>query len=422
MRTKSFGLLIAVVSVCLVIRLFANDNKNEERQKRDAAETHIFQRTRYSVDAAKVSQLLDHEIRDSSGNKIGRVREIALDLRNGRIAEIIVGSGGFLGIEEKDTAVPPAEFVWDPQTKKLACQLDEEHLRNAPGFDLSRWADSTTPGKIREVYNRYNVAPYFVDERTQTRPASEIKPAIQLTSAEMAAPTLHLGSLERTRGVIYAAVQNQRDEHVGRVENVIVDFAVSRIVVLIVSTGDYLGMGNEVSAVPAQVFHYDTDTRNFRISADQDTLRTAPHFKPDQWPAVATEERIAMVYDAYSVPSYRSTFDVVNAAQNVRDRTDSASGAAFDQTTSASDRAITARIRREIMLRPELSVDAQNLKITTQDGHVTLRGPVKNKAEEQTILEIAKNAVTQNARVTNEIRATDERNKPKSNQSPSDPD
>ena len=72
--------------------------------------------------------------------------------------------------------------------------------------------------------------------------------------------------------------------------------------------------------------------------------------------------------------------------------------------TSAADRALSARIRREIMAREDLSIDAQNVKIITINGQVTLRGPVQNLTEEQTIIQIARNAVTQDAKVTNQIQ------------------
>jgi osmotically-inducible protein OsmY len=124
-----------------------------------------------------------------------------------------------------------------------------------------------------------------------------------------------------------------------------------------------------------------------------------------------------MVYNAYHVPPYE-TVTADDTAQNVRDRS-GGTVTPFDQGTSASDRAITAHIRREIMSRPELSIDAQNIKIITTDGRVTLRGPVRNQEEEQKIIEIARNAVAENAKVTNQIQTIDE--SPRSGSIPTSP-
>jgi len=77
-----------------------------------------------------------------------------------------------------------------------------------------------------------------------------------------------------------------------------------------------------------------------------------------------------------------------NTARNERDR----SGATLtpgDQGTSQSDREITQRVRKALMDRNELSITAKNIKIITVNGKVTLRGPVKNDQEQQTIASLA---------------------------------
>lgn len=407
MKTKSIALIGAAMVSCGVSSLLADDAVKNEQPVRDVAQPHAMQRTLHPGIPAKASQILGREITDGNGRKIGKVRDLALDLQNGRIVEVIVATGGFLGVRETDTAVPPEEFTWDPQVKKLTCQLDREELRYAPPFDVSHWSDSIASDRIREIYHRYNIAPYFIDQTVAARPITETKPAVQLTSAGMAVPTVHLGPIERARNIIGAPVQNTQDERLGKIENVIVDVADGRVVVLIVSTGGFLGMGNEVSAIPSQAFRYTADPSTLHLSATREALKSSPHFKPDQWPGVANPERVAMVYDAYHIPPYQNPTDADNTAQNVRDRSGS-NVTPTDQGTSASDRAITVRIRRAIMSRSDLSIDAQNVKIITIDGHVTLRGPVKNHAEEQTIIEIARNAVTLDTKLTNQIQTINE--------------
>lgn len=61
-----------------------------------------------------------------------------------------------------------------------------------------------------------------------------------------------------------------------------------------------------------------------------------------------------------------------------------------DQGGSESDRAITAGIRKAVVAEPGFSVDAQNVKIITIDGKVTLRGPVDAPNERDRIGELAK--------------------------------
>ena len=61
-----------------------------------------------------------------------------------------------------------------------------------------------------------------------------------------------------------------------------------------------------------------------------------------------------------------------------------------DQKETESDIKITADIRQAIVKNKSFSVDAQNVKIITRNGVVTLRGPVESKKESKKIKKIAK--------------------------------
>ena len=58
---------------------------------------------------------------------------------------------------------------------------------------------------------------------------------------------------------------------------------------------------------------------------------------------------------------------------------------ADQQKDNRSDQDITQQIRRSIMKDKSLSTYAHNVKIVTQDGQVTLRGPVRSEDEKKAI-------------------------------------
>ena len=76
-----------------------------------------------------------------------------------------------------------------------------------------------------------------------------------------------------------------------------------------------------------------------------------------------------------------------NTGVNERDR-DAATKTPIDQNENQSDIDITANIRKRVV-DTEMSVNAQNVKIITQDGKVTLRGPVKSAEEKKQIEDLA---------------------------------
>ena len=80
-----------------------------------------------------------------------------------------------------------------------------------------------------------------------------------------------------------------------------------------------------------------------------------------------------------------------NTEKNVRDRDDKTLTPP-DQGGSASDRELTAVIRRAIVADDSLSTNAHNVKIVTVDSVVTLRGPVKSASEKAAVASKAEQA------------------------------
>lgn len=78
-----------------------------------------------------------------------------------------------------------------------------------------------------------------------------------------------------------------------------------------------------------------------------------------------------------------------NSAVNERDRAGT-SKTPIDQNENTADIKTTAEIRKRVMAEPDFSVNAQNVKIITADGEVTLRGPVANSKERDKIETIAR--------------------------------
>jgi hyperosmotically inducible periplasmic protein len=73
------------------------------------------------------------------------------------------------------------------------------------------------------------------------------------------------------------------------------------------------------------------------------------------------------------------------APDNTKVNKDQTPPTADQQKMSASDRAITQQIRKAIHQDASLSTYAHNIKVITQDGKVTLRGPVRSDDEKSNI-------------------------------------
>jgi hyperosmotically inducible periplasmic protein len=76
---------------------------------------------------------------------------------------------------------------------------------------------------------------------------------------------------------------------------------------------------------------------------------------------------------------------------------------AEQQKENSNDRELTRQIRSAIVKDKSLSTDAHNVKIITQNGTVTLKGPVKSEQEKQAI-ESKATDIAGAGKVTNELQ------------------
>jgi hyperosmotically inducible periplasmic protein len=99
---------------------------------------------------------------------------------------------------------------------------------------------------------------------------------------------------------------------------------------------------------------------------------------------------LTMVFSAVSVIVYAQTADSSaskpdNTKVNKRDR-NANEVTADQQKTNPTDQELTKKIRQSIMADKSLSTYAHNIKVISQNGAVTLKGPVKSDDEKKAVV------------------------------------
>jgi sporulation protein YlmC with PRC-barrel domain len=96
-----------------------------------------------------------------SGEDLGEIEDIMLDVPGGRIAYAVLSFGGILGMGEKYFAIPWSALTLDADRECFVLDIDPDRLKNAPGFDKDHWPSMADPTWASEVYSYYNVQPYW---------------------------------------------------------------------------------------------------------------------------------------------------------------------------------------------------------------------------------------------------------------------
>lgn len=97
-------------------------------------------------DGTPVGNYYRQNVYDPADNKIGEVSDLLVE-KDGRVAAAIVSVGGFLGIGEKDVAVPFNALHLSQKNQKwyLVMNADKDALKSAPGFKRDKTQDRWVP-------------------------------------------------------------------------------------------------------------------------------------------------------------------------------------------------------------------------------------------------------------------------------------
>lgn len=329
------------------------------------------------IAAVKADEFIGKDIVNRQGEQLGSVAEIAVDVESGRLVGVILSTGGFLGIGASETVVPPGAFVLDSNTQRLQLDANKDRLLAAPRFDTSEWSGAFTTERLAAVYEYFGQESSFdfVDESDQAR-----KP--------FTLPQSRLTGIQRGSEIIGLTVVTVQDEKVGDVSEIMLDLSAGRIIALVVTSGDFLEIENVLSAIPASSFHFSTDRETLQIKTNRSELTAAPHFKADRWPDFTRAETVSAIFSAHSVEPYAHSGAATDDPHLTIGSYQSA-GSPATQGGNSADMATTSAIRREIRATENLSLNARNVSVITNQGHTTLRGPVDTTEEKQLIGEIA---------------------------------
>ncbi len=402
------------------------------------AQTHAEQLN----SAVKATDLIGLTVNNRQNERLGQVENLAVDVESGRIVQVILYTGGFFGRSNALIALPPGALHYDAVNKVLQLDAGKREIDAASRFDASKWDADTQLNRVTAVPDYHGRQAYFVADNegyrnasrdgifTSTLPhhmdgsidtegahnldkASHVETARNWEATNNWISTLNpdgtwtreyysnarrdnnawsrLGYVQQASELIGVPVKNLQGEELGRVENFMVDVLAGRIVTVIVSTGGYIGMEGELSAVPPTALRFNPDHDILQLDASREMLAGLPHFKAGEWPDFSQPGYAGGIYRAYNVETWFSpttTTEADNTRPDVRYR-DDGTLTTLDSGNRRTDMDTETQIRREIVADNGMSANARNVKITAIDGRVILCGPVDNAGEKRLIGEIA---------------------------------
>ena len=103
----------------------------------------------------RMSDIRSKDLMSKDGQEIGKVNDLIMDTRSGRIAFVVVTFGGVLGIGEDKVPVPWPVFDVNSEGRLYAVTVDKEMIRSAPHLTQKDWGELQDPGFAQRVYSHY---------------------------------------------------------------------------------------------------------------------------------------------------------------------------------------------------------------------------------------------------------------------------
>jgi sporulation protein YlmC with PRC-barrel domain len=115
----------------------------------------------------QATAVIGNKVVNPAGEQLGNLKELVIDLEDGRIAYAVLSFGGFMGMGDKLFAIPWEALVPNPQDRTFILDVEKEVLKEAPGFDKDHWPDNAQyeAGWLRDIYEYYGYSPYWMPDK-----------------------------------------------------------------------------------------------------------------------------------------------------------------------------------------------------------------------------------------------------------------
>jgi sporulation protein YlmC with PRC-barrel domain len=90
--------------------------------------------------------------------------------------------------------------------------------------------------------------------------------------------------------IIGDKVVNQENEHIGKIEELMISVSDGKIAYAVLSFGGFLHFGDKFFAIPWSTLRVDEEKKRIILNVEKDSLKNAPGFDKNHWPDFSDEE------------------------------------------------------------------------------------------------------------------------------------
>ena len=261
----------------------------------------------------RASKLIGSDVRNAQNENLGEIKDLVVDVNNGRVHYAVLSFGGFLGLGDKLFAYPVSVFTPTSDSDKVLLNVDKAKLKAAPGFESKR-------------YPEWNDAKY----------SGEVDRYFGTTAAAKSIPNQ---MLRRASELIGKDVNDRNGKDVGEIDDLVVNMGNGRIHYAVLEFDKSWNLNDKLLAVPLSAFTYTAGRKDLVMNVDKAKLDAKLAFDKNRWPDINDPMYIIEVDRNLGmfVPTAATTSN-----SSMRDRTAAGAGTVFADLDSNKDGMLSA--------------------------------------------------------------------------------
>jgi len=260
----------------------------------------------------RTADIIGLYVKNNKHEDLGKIDDLVIDMKTGDVRYAAIAYGGVAGIGSKLFAVPWQKLTFmfgEPNkanSRHFMLDVTKEQFENSPGFDSSHWPNVADQNWSSSVDKHYNF-----DRNAHSNANSNVNNTQTTANADNAnrQQTVAYETVFRASKIKGLEVRNDKNEHLGDIDDMVIDVTKGHVKYLALSYGSWFTGGNKLFAVPLSSFTltHDNNKTFFTVNASQDTLKNAPGFDKSNWPDTAKPDWASGIDSYYQRTAQRTT-------------------------------------------------------------------------------------------------------------------
>ncbi|HLX27535.1 MAG TPA: PRC-barrel domain-containing protein [Casimicrobiaceae bacterium] len=216
------------------------------------------------VQAIRASRLLGVDVTNPQGDDLGEIRDLLIDVHDGRVRYAVLDYGGISNVGDNLFAVPITAFRPTADGSGLVVDIDNDKLEHAPSFNRDQWPDFNSSDYTSRV-DRYYASQG--SSESQTSDAAQAK-------HEGAGPHASV-ALWRASRLIGRDVDNKQGDDVGKINDLVVNMRNGRVRYVLLQYDKPSSLDAERWALPIAALNFNDTHRDVVLNASPEQMDTS---------------------------------------------------------------------------------------------------------------------------------------------------